>query len=44
MMGEVVGMAASICKSNNVLPRDVYKSFLDNLKELMISGIPEKNR
>jgi hypothetical protein len=42
MMGEVVGMAASICKNNNVLPRDVYKNHLEELKKLMIEGAPEK--
>jgi len=42
MMGEVVGMAASICKNNNVLPRDVYKNHLEELKKLMTEGVPEK--
>ncbi len=40
MMGEVLGMAASICKSNNCLPRDVYESYLDELKVLMTNGVP----
>ena len=39
MMGEVVGMAASICKKHNCNPRDVYKSHLDELKELMTKGV-----
>ena len=39
MMGEVVGMAASICKKNDCLPRDVYKSHLDELKALMEKGV-----
>ena len=39
MMGEVVGMAASICHKNNALPRDVYTTYLDNLKELMKQGV-----
>ena len=38
MMGEVVGMAASICKTYHVLPRDVYQHHLDKLKELMQKG------
>ncbi len=42
MMGEVVGMAASICKKNNSLPRDVYQSYLPELKELMAKGLPSK--
>ncbi len=40
MMGEVVGMAASICRLNNCLPRDVYESHLDELKVLMTNGVP----
>ena len=39
MMGEVVGMAASICKKHNCNPRDVYKTHLDELKELMTKGV-----
>ncbi|MGM9738742.1 MAG: FAD-dependent oxidoreductase [Candidatus Cryptobacteroides sp.] len=38
MMGEVVGMAASICRENNVLPREVYQHYLPELKELMRKG------
>ena len=39
MMGEVVGMAASICKKHGCNPRDVYKSHLDELKGLMTKGV-----
>lgn len=39
MMGEVVGMAASICKNHNCLPRDVYERYLGELKELMRKGV-----
>lgn len=42
MMGEVVGMAASICMKNNALPRDVYQTYLDDLKKLMNDGVPLK--
>ena len=35
MMGEVVGRAASICIKEDCLPRDVYKSHLDDLIELI---------
>ena len=35
MMGEVVGRAASICIKRGCLPRDVYKSYLDDLIELI---------
>jgi len=39
MMGEVVGMAASLCKKHNTTPRDVYKKHLDELKALMTKGV-----
>jgi len=42
MMGEVVGMAASICKKNDALPRDVYANYLEDLKNLMKEGVPSK--
>lgn len=38
MMGEVVGMAASICREHSALPRDVYESYLPELKDLMAKG------
>jgi hypothetical protein len=43
MMGEVVGMAASVCKKHNVLPRAVYDSYLTELKELMRKGTGKTN-
>lgn len=39
MMGEVVGMAASIAVKNKVSPRGVYKSHLASLKTLMTNGV-----
>jgi len=39
MMGEVVGMAASVCKQKNVKPRGVYENHLDELKNLMKKGV-----
>lgn len=42
MMGEVVGMAASICKKYNINPRKVYHNHLDELKLLMHEGVGEK--
>ena len=42
MMGEVVGMAASLCKKHNVLPRKIYHNHLDALKELMKEGTGKK--
>lgn len=41
MMGEVVGMAASLCTQHNCLPRDVYASHLDELILLMTEGVGE---
>lgn len=39
MMGEVVGMAASICKEHGARPRDVYQYYLPELKSLMQVGV-----
>ncbi len=39
MLGEVVGMAAGICKEHQCLPRDVYDKYLSELKINMTSGI-----
>ena len=38
MLGEVVGLAASICKEHGVEPRAVYTDHLSELKELMAHG------
>lgn len=39
MMGEVIGMAASICKNKKTLPRGVYTDYLPELKKLMSDGV-----
>jgi hypothetical protein len=39
MVGEVVGMAAAVCKRHDVDPRQVYTDHLDELKELMTRGV-----
>jgi len=39
LMGEVVGMAASICVEHQCSPREVYKSHLEELKEMMREGV-----
>ena len=39
MMGEVVGMAAFLCKKNACAPRDVYTAHLEELKALMTKGV-----
>lgn len=38
MMGEVVGMAASLCKKYNTTPRKIYQSHLEELKKIMTAG------
>lgn len=42
MMGEVVGMAASLCKKYTTSPRGVYHHYLAELKELMSKGVNKK--
>lgn len=39
MMGEVVGMAASLAKKYNISPRGVYEHHLEELKTFMQKGI-----
>ena len=39
MMGEVVGMAASLCRKHGCDPRGVYTDHLDELKALMTKGV-----
>jgi len=38
-MGEIVGMAASICRRQNCNPREIYAKHLDALKALMAQGV-----
>ena len=39
MMGEVVGLAATICRRRKSLPRDVYYTHLEELKSMMRKGV-----
>ena len=39
MMGEIVGMAASLCKKHNTNPRGVYQNHLGELQQLMQEGV-----
>lgn len=39
MMGEVIGMAASVCKNNRCTPREVYSQHLEELIHLMQTGV-----
>ncbi len=41
MMGEIVGMAASLCKKHDTNPRGIYENHLAELKELMTAGVPK---
>ena len=41
-MGEIVGMAASLCKQHDCDPRGVYQQHLDELKELMERGVGQQ--
>jgi len=43
MMGEVLGMAASIAKKHKVTPREIYTSYLPELVALMEKGIGDSN-
>ena len=38
MMGEVVGLAASVCARKGLMPRDIYKTNFQDLVELMKKG------
>jgi len=42
MMGEVVGMAATICIQEDCSPREVYLKNLELLKSFLISGVPQE--
>lgn len=42
MMGEVVGMAAAICKQHSSLPRSVYTTYFAELQALMREGAGKK--
>jgi hypothetical protein len=40
MMGEVLGMAAGLCKTHQTTPRGVYENHLPTLIDLMKKGVP----
>ena len=44
MMGEVIGLAASLCKKKNTLPRILFENHLDSFKELLNLGVPNTPR
>ena len=39
MMGEVIGMAASVCKDHSAKPRAVYENYFSDLEKLMLKGV-----
>jgi len=39
MMGEVLGMAASVCKKEHTTPRGLYQNYFDQLEALMLKGV-----
>jgi hypothetical protein len=43
MMGEIVGMAASLCKQHATDPRSIYSEYLPELKKLMEQGAGRKD-
>jgi hypothetical protein len=44
MMGEIVGMAAAVCKQFGTEPRAVYQNYLSELKKLMERGVGKRPR
>jgi hypothetical protein len=40
VLGEVIGMAATICAKENAYPRDIYTTHFDKLKAMMQKGVP----
>ncbi len=40
LMGEVVGIAAYLCKKNNASPRDIYTQYLSELKDQILNQLP----
>ena len=43
MLGEVTGLAASLCKKHNCLPRKIYTSYFSELDKLMQKGAGKQN-
>ncbi|MEI6645275.1 MAG: FAD-dependent oxidoreductase [bacterium] len=43
MMGEIVGMAASLCKKHDTNPRGVYQNHLEELQTLMKRGVASRS-
>jgi hypothetical protein len=41
MMGEVIGLASSLCKKHNTDPRGVYEDHLEEFKQLLERGVKD---
>ena len=39
LMGEVVGLAAALCKKHDTDPHQVYETYLDEFKQLLARGV-----
>jgi hypothetical protein len=39
MMGEVIGMAASVCTRHDITPRKLYQEHFPELEQLMMQGV-----
>ena len=42
MMGEVVGIAASLCTTHSCSPRDLYRNHFSVLKTELLNGVPQR--
>jgi hypothetical protein len=42
MMGEVIGMAAALCRQHGTFPRGIYAKHLDELKASMQAGVGQR--
>lgn len=43
MMGEIVGIASALCAKHGCEPRDIYTTHLDEFREMLRAGVPQKN-
>lgn len=44
MMGEVVGIAAYLCRNHQCLPRELYNQHIEELKLYLQMGVPNKDK
>ncbi len=41
ILGEVVGMAATVCAREKIYPRDIYQSRWKELQAMLANGVPD---